>query len=96
MGNRFRFKWFVVLPLTSKQTKFKHLKQKNMETEFIQTQEKEILMKALKIGDNDAIKSVFDEISRLENVIKDYEIGIYHLNNKFNCKVFKRPASINK
>ena len=65
-----------------------------METEFIQIQEKAILMEALKRGDEDAIKSVFDEISRLEIVIRDYELGISLVNSKYNNKAFKRPASI--
>ena len=65
-----------------------------IETEFIPITQKAVLIKALQNGEKEAITTVMDELNRLENVIKDYEIGIKQLNNKFNGKIFKRPNKI--
>jgi archaellum component FlaC len=64
-----------------------------METKFISITEKAALMVALQLGEKDAIQTVMDELNRLESVIKDYEIGIRQINDKFNSKTFKRPSN---
>lgn len=50
-------------------------------------------MVALQLGEKEAITTVMDELNRLESVIKDYEIGIKQINDKFNSKIFKRPKN---
>ena len=48
-------------------------------------------MVALQRGEKEAIQTIINELGRLESVIKDYEIGIKQINNKFNNKTFKLP-----
>lgn len=62
-----------------------------METKFISTNKKIALMVALQRGEKEAIQTIINELGRLESVIKDYEIGIKQINNKFNNKTFKLP-----
>ena len=50
-------------------------------------------MVALQLGEKEAITTVMDELNRLESVIKDYEIGIKQIHDKFNSKIFKRPKN---
>lgn len=64
-----------------------------METKFISITEKAALIVALQLGEKEAITTVMDELNRLESVIKDYEIGIKQINDKFNSKTFKRPKN---
>jgi len=62
-----------------------------METKFISTNKKIALMVALQRGEKEAIQTIINELGRLESVIKDYEIGIKQINDKFNNKTFKLP-----
>lgn len=63
-----------------------------METEFMSITERVKLNMQLELGDKEAVRTVMDELIRLESVIKDYEIGINQINKRFNSKTFKRPA----
>ena len=38
-----------------------------------------------------AIKTMFNELARLEGVVKDYEIGIEAIIGKFESGTFKTP-----
>lgn len=63
-----------------------------METKFISITEKIILMKNLEDGNLKSIRIIFDEINRLESIVRDYEIGIRVINEKFAGKTFKTPT----
>ncbi len=65
-----------------------------METNFIDLNKKMIIIEELKSGDAKSIKLIFDEIQRLESIIRDYELGIRLLNEKFESKTFKQPVVI--
>lgn len=62
-----------------------------METEFLSMTDKAVLLSKISIGGQDAAKTLINEIQRLESVIKDYELGVKLLNDKFNNKTFKKP-----
>lgn len=64
-----------------------------METKYLTISEKIRIMTALEKGDKSAIRAVMDEIQRLESIIKDYEVGIRVINEKFNSKIFKTPST---
>ena len=55
-------------------------------TEFITIEQKTALLTELKKGDKYAIKKLFNEIDRLENRIKNLEMGIEVLLEKWNEK----------
>lgn len=67
-----------------------------METEFISIPDKANLQIKLEQGDKEAIKIVLVEIQRLEAIIRDYELGMEMLQNKFKSKTFKYPQIANK
>lgn len=62
-----------------------------METKFLNISDRVRLQIALEKGDKKAITDVFDEMSRLEIIIKDYEIGIRQINSKYTNKFLKKP-----
>lgn len=62
-----------------------------METKFLNISDKVRLQIALEKGDKKAITATFDEIARLESIIKDYEIGIRQVNSKYTDKLLKNP-----
>ena len=62
-----------------------------MKTEFLSTKQK------IHLQSNPDIKSVLylmNELDRLENIIRDYELGIDMLNVKVNTTQFKTPYDI--
>ena len=62
-----------------------------MKTEFLNIIEKGELMAKVISGDDMAIKTMFNELARLEGVVKDYEIGIEAIIGKFESRTFKTP-----
>jgi len=62
-----------------------------METEFYDINDLFELKKELLKGDNDVIDKIITELSRLQSVIKDYELGMRLLTDKFNSTSFKTP-----
>lgn len=62
-----------------------------METKFLNISDKVRLQIALEKGDKKAIYATFDEIARLESIIKDYEIAIRQVNSKYTDKFLKNP-----
>jgi hypothetical protein len=64
----------------------------SMQTEFLSFGELIKLQDNLRKGDKIAIKNVIDELSRLENIIKDFELGFSLLQNKMESKTNKKPT----
>lgn len=62
-----------------------------METEFLDLNDLFNLKNKLLKGNEDAINTTIDELSRLQSVIKDYELGMRLLNDKFNSTNNKTP-----
>ena len=67
-----------------------------METKFTSIAKKIQLTAALERGEKESIRYVMDEINRLEAVIRGYETGIIHINDRFKSKNFKNPGSFPK
>jgi len=65
-----------------------------MKPEFLSIDDKAILMVKLEKGNIDAIKYLFNEINRLENLIKNYEIIIDQMNHFSESKLFKTPEKL--
>lgn len=63
-----------------------------METEFYDLSDLFELKNQLLRGDEKAVDRVITELRRLEEVIKDYEIGMKVINEKFNCKTLKETT----
>lgn len=63
-----------------------------METIFLTPIEKSDIIESLKDGNSFSIDCVISEIDRLESIIKDYELGIYQINLKFNSTASKTPT----
>ena len=63
-----------------------------MKTEFFDIIEKSKLLNEVSNGNQEAIKTLFNEIARLEGVIKDYEIGVEIIITKYEERIFKKPA----
>lgn len=55
--------------------------------------EKVKLKAAIERGETIAITALFDELQRLESVIKDYEIGIRQITERFHSPFFKKPST---
>lgn len=66
-----------------------------METEFTDLVQKFHLAKKLEEGNKDAIDYVMNEMSRLESIIRDYEIGLKQAKEKLDSVTFKKPAPKN-
>ena len=64
-----------------------------MEATFLNIIEKHNLQQELEKGDTEAIKKVFNELGRLESLIRDYEIQIKHVVRVFESKTFKNPQN---
>lgn len=62
-----------------------------MEAKFLNISDKVRLKIGIESGDKKSINAAFDEIARLESIIRDYEIGIRQINIKFTDKTFKTP-----
>ena len=62
-----------------------------MKTEFFDIIEKSKLLNEVSNGNQEAIKTLFNEIARLEGVIKDYEIGVEIIITKYEERIFKTP-----
>ena len=62
-----------------------------MKTQFLTLKQK---VELLNTGNHNAVNILLREISRLETIIKDYELGIDMLNEKYKSKSFKYPNSI--
>jgi hypothetical protein len=60
-----------------------------METEFLTIHQKSAL---LIMADKESATLLIQEIQRLESIIKDYELGIRMLNDRFESKAFKYPT----
>ena len=63
-----------------------------METKFYDLSDLFELKNQLLRGDEKAIDKTISELRRLEEVIKDYEIGMKIMNEKFNCKTLKETT----
>ena len=64
-----------------------------MEATFLNIIEKHNLQQELEKGDTEAIKKVFNELGRLESLIRDYEIQIKQVVRVFESKTFKNPQN---
>jgi hypothetical protein len=62
-----------------------------METEFLDLNDLFELRNKLIKGDETAIDNVIEELGRLQSIIKDYELGMRLINDKFNANHFKKP-----
>ena len=62
-----------------------------MKTEFLNIIEKGELMAKVISGDDMAIKTIFNELARLEGIVKDYEIGVEAIIGKYEGRTFKTP-----
>jgi len=65
-----------------------------METEFIGLLAKRDLFIKLEQGDKKAIEFTLEEISRLESIIRDYEIVLKISREKLESSTFKKPDLI--
>ena len=63
-----------------------------METKFYDLNDLFELKNELLRGNEKAVDRAITELRRLEEVIKDYEIGIKMLNEKFNTTTLKEPT----
>lgn len=64
-----------------------------MKTEFLTLSQKQVLYEAL-IGGTDPkqySRDVFEEIERLENIIKDHELTIELVQDRFSKTTYKKP-----
>jgi len=64
-----------------------------METKFYELSELFEIKEKLLIGDKKTVNKVITEIKRLEEVIKDYELGMKMLHDKFMSKQMKEPIN---
>jgi len=67
-----------------------------METQFLSTIQKGQLIHKLLQGDDSATTTIIKEIDRLESVIRDYELGMRLMHDKFENKTFKIPQDYGK
>jgi len=70
------------------------LKLKTMETEFYNLSDLHKLKTQLLKGDVEAVSNTITELRRLEEIIKDYEIGMKMMNAKFISKISKKPTKL--
>lgn len=66
-----------------------------MKAEFLTLSEKDTLYGKLLKGDKTAIEETINEIERLENIIRDYEMGTELLMSKANSTLYKKPKIYN-
>jgi len=63
-----------------------------MKTEFIELSTKREIMNRLESGDTLMIPYVINEIERLENIVRDYELGMEMVADRLNnTRTYKTP-----
>lgn len=65
-----------------------------METKFVSLNDKTVLVEGLMKGDHECMKLVIEELDRLERVIKDYEIGMKFIVDKFSNDTNKESVKL--
>jgi len=63
-----------------------------MKTKFFELDRLIKLRDGLSQGKKESINTVIDELQRLKTIIKDYELGIEMLQNKYESDIYKNPS----
>lgn len=66
----------------------------DMETTFLSPLDKGKLMTRIENGDKEALDQLIREMDRLESLVKDYELGIRIIKDKFESRISKSPAKV--
>jgi len=65
-----------------------------MDTKFLKMSDFMKLRNKILKGDEESIDFLFEELSRLESIIKDYEIGLKSAVDKYETTIFKNVSKI--
>ena len=65
-----------------------------METTFLSPLDKGKLINRIEAGDKEAVRLIITEMDRLEGLVKDYELGIRLIRDKFESRTFKTATKV--